>query len=66
MTAGERPLAIVLSGHTVLDLKARGAPIDQVILDPYFAQAKTADRAPRAHTPRRCSSTGRCRRKAKA
>jgi iron(III) transport system substrate-binding protein len=39
MTAGERPLAIVLSGHTVLDLKALGAPIDQVILDPYFAQA---------------------------
>lgn len=38
LTAGERPLAIVLSGHTVLDLKARGAPIDQVLLDPYFAQ----------------------------
>ena len=39
LSAGERPIAIVLSGHTVLDLKARGAPIDQVILDPYFAQA---------------------------
>jgi iron(III) transport system substrate-binding protein len=39
LSAGERPLALVLSGHTVLDLKARGAPIDYVILDPYFAQA---------------------------
>jgi iron(III) transport system substrate-binding protein len=39
LAAGERPLAIVLSGHTVLDLKAAGAPVDQVILDPYFAQA---------------------------
>src|SRR6266850_2502205 len=39
IAAGERPLAITLSGHTVLDLKARGAPIDQMILDPYFAQA---------------------------
>jgi iron(III) transport system substrate-binding protein len=39
LSAGERPLALVLSGHTVLDLKARGAPIEHVILDPYFAQA---------------------------
>jgi iron(III) transport system substrate-binding protein len=39
LAAGERPIAIVLSGHTVLDMKASGAPIDQVILDPYFAQA---------------------------
>lgn len=39
LAAGERPIAIVLSGHTVLDMKARGAPIDQVILDPYYAQA---------------------------
>jgi iron(III) transport system substrate-binding protein len=52
LTAGERPLAIVLSGHTVLDLKARGAPIDQVILDPYFAQANKlmlSRRAPHPH-----------------
>src|SRR5262245_8930311 len=39
LAAGERPLAIVLSGHTVLDLKDAGAPVDQVILTPYFAQA---------------------------
>jgi iron(III) transport system substrate-binding protein len=39
LSAGERPIAIVLSGHTVLDLKERGAPVDQVLLDPYFAQA---------------------------
>ena len=50
--AGERPLAIALSGHTVLDLKARGAPIDQVILDPYLAQANKlmlARHAPHPH-----------------
>jgi iron(III) transport system substrate-binding protein len=52
LSAGERPIAIVLSGHTVLDLKARGAPIDQVILDPYFAQANKlmlARHAPHPH-----------------
>ena len=52
LSAGERPLAIVLSGHTVLDLKARGAPIDQVLLDPYFAQGNElmlARHAPHPH-----------------
>lgn len=52
LAAGERAIAIVLSGHTVLDLKARGAPLDQVILDPYFAQANDlmlARRAPHPH-----------------
>ena len=52
IAAGERPIAIVLSGHTVLDLKARGAPLDQVILDPYFAQANKlmlARHAPHPH-----------------
>ena len=52
LAAGERPLAIVLSGHTVLDLKAAGAPVDQVILDPYFAQANKlmlARHAPHPH-----------------
>ena len=52
IAAGERPIAIVLSGHTVLDLKARGAPLDQVILDPYFAQANKlmlAHHAPHPH-----------------
>lgn len=52
LAAGERALAIVLSGHTVLDMKARGAPIDQVILDPYFAQANKlmlSRRAPHPH-----------------
>jgi iron(III) transport system substrate-binding protein len=52
LAAGERPIAIVLSGHTVLDMKARGAPIEQAILDPYFAQANKlmmARRAPHPH-----------------
>jgi iron(III) transport system substrate-binding protein len=52
LAAGERPIAIVLSGHTVLDLKAAGAPVDQVILDPYFAQANKlmiARHAPHPH-----------------
>jgi iron(III) transport system substrate-binding protein len=52
LAAGERPLAIVLSGHTVLDLKERGAPINQMILDPYFAQANKlmmARHAPHPH-----------------
>ena len=52
LSAGERPLALVLSGHTVLDLKGRGAPIEHVILDPYFAQANKlmlARHAPHPH-----------------
>ncbi|MSP37223.1 MAG: extracellular solute-binding protein [Deltaproteobacteria bacterium] len=52
LAAGERPIAIVLSGHTVLDMKARGAPVDQVILDPYYAQANKlmlARHAPHPH-----------------
>lgn len=52
LAAGERPLAIALSGHTVLDIKGRGAPIDQVILDPYYAQANKlmiARHAPHPH-----------------
>ena len=52
LAAGERAVAIVLSGHTVLDLKARGAPLDQVILDPYFAQGNDlmlARHAPHPH-----------------
>jgi iron(III) transport system substrate-binding protein len=39
LAAGERPIAIGVSGPTTLDLKAKGAPVDQVIVDPYFAQA---------------------------
>jgi iron(III) transport system substrate-binding protein len=39
IVAGERPLGIVLSGHTVLDLKSKGAPIDWVALDPYFSHS---------------------------
>ncbi len=52
LAAGERPIAIVLSGHTVLDLKAAGAPVDLVTLDPYFAQANKlmfARHAPHPH-----------------
>jgi iron(III) transport system substrate-binding protein len=36
--AGERPIGIALHGHTLLDFKDKGAPIDYVILDPYFAK----------------------------
>jgi len=39
LAAGERALAIVLSGHTVWEMKTKGAPLEGVILDPYFAQA---------------------------
>jgi len=39
IAAGERPVAIVLSGHTVWELKTKGAPVEGVILDPYLAQA---------------------------
>ena len=52
LAAGERPIAITLSGHTVLDLKAAGAPVDQVILEPYYAQANKlmmARHAPHPH-----------------
>ena len=36
--AGERPIGIALHGHSLLDFKEKGAPIDYVILDPYFAK----------------------------
>ena len=52
LIAGERPLAIVLSGHTVLDLKANGAPIDWVGLEPFFSSANylmLSRRAPHPH-----------------
>lgn len=52
LAAGEKPLAIALSGHTVLEMKTKGAPIDPVILDPYFAQANKlmlARHAPHPH-----------------
>ena len=38
LAAGERAIAINVSGPTTLDLKSRGAPVDQVIVDPYFSQ----------------------------
>ena len=52
LLAGERPLAIALHGHTVLDLKSKGAPIDWITLDPFFAKANMtmiAKRAPHPH-----------------
>ncbi len=39
LAAGERPIAIVQSGNTVLDYKAKGAPIDIVVMEPYLALA---------------------------
>jgi len=39
LVAGERPIGIYLSGHTVLDLKDKGAPLGWVALDPYLSQA---------------------------
>jgi hypothetical protein len=41
-------------------MKARGAPIDQVILDPYYARQQTHAGAPGAiRTPQRCFTIGR-------
>jgi len=51
LVAGERPIGIYLSGHTVLDLKDKGAPIGWVALDPYFAQANMLMLAKRAPHP---------------
>ena len=61
LAAGERAVAINVSGPTTLDLKARGAPVDQVIVDPYFAQANKLVLARHAPlpTPPRCLWTGR-------
>lgn len=39
LVAGEKPIAIVQSGNTMLDYKAKGAPVDLSILDPYMALA---------------------------
>lgn len=50
--AGESPLGIALHGHSVLDFKEKGAPIDWTILDPYFAKANViglAKHAPHPH-----------------
>lgn len=52
LAAGERAFAINVSGPTTLDLKARGAPVDQVIVDPYFSQPNKmvlARNAPHPH-----------------
>ena len=52
LVAGERAIGIALSGHTVLDLKDRGAPIAWASLDPYFSQANMimlARHAPHPH-----------------
>lgn len=51
LVAGERHIGIVLSGHTVLDLLAKGAPIDWAILDPYFSQANKIMLARHARHP---------------
>jgi iron(III) transport system substrate-binding protein len=52
LAAGERAIAINVSGPTTLDLKSRGAPVDQVIVDPYFSQPNKmvlARHAPHPH-----------------
>ena len=41
LVAGERPIGIVQSGNTMLDYKAKGAPVDMSILDPYLALANS-------------------------
>ena len=48
LAAGERAVAINVSGPTTLDLKARGAPVDQVIVDPTTSRRRTNSCA-RAH-----------------
>lgn len=52
LVAGEKPIAIVQSGNTMLDYKAKGAPVDMSILDPYMALANyimLAKHAPHPH-----------------
>jgi iron(III) transport system substrate-binding protein len=39
LVAGEGAIGITLSGHSALELKEKGAPLDWVALDPYFSQA---------------------------
>lgn len=51
LVAGERPIAIVQSGNTMLDYKARGAPVDLSILDPYMALANYIMLAKQASHP---------------
>jgi iron(III) transport system substrate-binding protein len=38
IVAGERPVGIAQHANSVLDFKDKGAPIDYVILEPYFAK----------------------------
>ena len=50
--AGEYPTAVALHGHTVLDFKEKGAPIDWKVLDPYWAKSNhimLAKHAPHPH-----------------
>ncbi|MBM4264972.1 MAG: extracellular solute-binding protein [Deltaproteobacteria bacterium] len=52
LVAGEKPIAIVQSGNTMLDYKAKGAPVDLSILDPYMALSNyimLAKHAPHPH-----------------
>ncbi len=51
LMAGERSLAIALHGHSVLDYKAKGAPVDWVALDPFFAKANMTSLARHAPHP---------------
>src|SRR5262245_29158565 len=39
LVAGEGAIGITLSGHSALELKEKGAPLDWMALDPYFSQA---------------------------
>lgn len=51
LVAGEKPIAIVQSGNTMLDYKAKGAPVDLSILDPYMALANYITLAKQAAHP---------------
>lgn len=51
LIAGENALAVALHGHSVLDFKEKGAPVDWAILDPFFAKANMAMLAKRAPHP---------------
>ena len=51
LLAGERPLALALHGHSVLDLKSKGAPVDWTTLDPFFAKANMTMLAKNAPHP---------------
>ena len=59
LAAGERPLAIVLSGHTVWELKTKGAPLEGSDLGSLLRAGKQADVGTPCAAPSRGSAVCR-------